>query len=93
MTVAFREAEILASGDGTIIPLPGATIVVKARSGLGVSAFLVAKFTPEPGTRDSCLSGPGRADARHAPPGVGTPPSPLRVKAPVPARGGRRHRY
>ena len=49
MIVTLREAEILAPGDGTSIPLPGATIVFKARSSLGVSDFLVAEFTAEPG--------------------------------------------
>ena len=49
MPELLLEAEILAPGDGTIVPLPGATIVFKAPSGLGVSDFLVAEFTAEPG--------------------------------------------
>src|SRR5215211_1698467 len=49
MTVRLREAEILAPGDGTIVPLLGATMIFKALSGLGVSDFLVAEFTAEPG--------------------------------------------
>jgi mannose-6-phosphate isomerase-like protein (cupin superfamily) len=49
MTVQLRAAEILAPGEGTIIPLPRATMVFKALSGLGVSNFLVAEFTAEPG--------------------------------------------
>ena len=49
MTVQLCEAEILAPGDGTIVPLPGATMVFKALSGLGVSDFLVAEFTAETG--------------------------------------------
>src|SRR5918995_3864103 len=49
MTVQLREAEILAPGEGTIVPLPGATMVFKALSGLGVSDFLVGEFTAEPG--------------------------------------------
>jgi mannose-6-phosphate isomerase-like protein (cupin superfamily) len=49
MTELLREAEILAPGEGTIVPLPGATMVFKALSGLGVSDFLVAEFTANPG--------------------------------------------
>ncbi len=49
MTVVLREAEILAPGEGTSVSAPGATIVFKARSGLGVCDFLVAEFTAEAG--------------------------------------------
>jgi mannose-6-phosphate isomerase-like protein (cupin superfamily) len=49
MNVLLREAEVLAPGEGTIIPLPGATMVFKAHSGVGVCDFLVGEFTAEPG--------------------------------------------
>ena len=49
MTVVLREAEVLAPGEGTIVPLPGATMVFKALSGLGVGDFLVGEFTAEAG--------------------------------------------
>ena len=49
MSVALREAEILAPGEGRIVPLPGATMVFKAISGLGVSDFLVGEFSAEAG--------------------------------------------
>jgi len=49
MTVVLRETEILAPGEGPSVSVPGATIVFKARSGLGVSNFLVAEFTADPG--------------------------------------------
>jgi mannose-6-phosphate isomerase-like protein (cupin superfamily) len=49
MTVVWRETEILAPGEGTSVSVPGATIVFKAPSGLGVSNFLVAEFTADPG--------------------------------------------
>ncbi len=54
MSIALREAEILAPGEGHVVSLPGATLVVKARSGLGVCDFLVAEFTAQPG-----FAGPG----------------------------------
>jgi mannose-6-phosphate isomerase-like protein (cupin superfamily) len=49
MTVVLREVEVLAPGEGTIVPLPGATMVFKALSGLGVGDFLVGEFTAEAG--------------------------------------------
>ena len=49
MPVVLREAEILAPGEGTVVRLPGVTIVFKALSGLGVCDFLVGEFTAEPG--------------------------------------------
>ena len=49
MTVVLRKTEILAPGEGTSVSAPGATMVFKALSGLGVSNFLVAEFTAEPG--------------------------------------------
>ena len=49
MAVALREASILEPGEGTIIPVPGATMVFKALSSVGVSNFLVGEFTAEPG--------------------------------------------
>ena len=54
MTAGLREAEILAPGEGRSVVLPGATLVVKALSGLGVCDFLVAEFTAEAG-----FTGPG----------------------------------
>ena len=49
MAVALREASILEPGEGTTVPLPEATMVFKALSGVGVSNFLVGEFTAEPG--------------------------------------------
>jgi uncharacterized cupin superfamily protein len=49
MAVALREASILEPGEGTVLPVPGATMVFKALSGVGVSNFLVGEFTAEPG--------------------------------------------
>jgi len=46
--------EILAPGEGAIVPMPDVTMVFKARSGLGPTDFVVAEFTVEPG-----FAGPG----------------------------------
>ena len=45
----LRDAEILGPGEGTIVPLPGATMVFKALSGLGSCDFVVGEFTADPG--------------------------------------------
>lgn len=49
MSMLAAEAAVLAPGEGTVVPLPGATMVFKALSGVGATDFLVGEFTAEPG--------------------------------------------
>jgi mannose-6-phosphate isomerase-like protein (cupin superfamily) len=43
------EGQVLGPGEGTVVPLPGATMVWKALSGRASGDFVVGEFTAQPG--------------------------------------------
>ena len=50
----MSEARVLGPGEGTVVPLPGATMVFKALSGRAAGDFVVGEFTAAP-----AFAGPG----------------------------------
>jgi mannose-6-phosphate isomerase-like protein (cupin superfamily) len=44
-----RKGQVLGPGEGTVVPLPGATMVWKALSGRAWGDFVVGEFTAQPG--------------------------------------------
>jgi mannose-6-phosphate isomerase-like protein (cupin superfamily) len=47
--VRAPEGQVLGPGEGTVVPLPGATMVWKAHSGRAAGDYVVGEFTAQPG--------------------------------------------